>query len=160
MPELTLVGPEPAVTDDDRNRYGLLLDHAADRGLLSPVEYQTRLTELADAASVDELQRIVTELPAFSGTGGPVESPRGGTGPSGPGSRTAPDPAALDSALWATRTPSAGRRGTGNPWVVLAVLVAVLVVAMVVLALIVAHVAARRVGAVVTWTAPVSRLRL
>lgn len=159
VPELAPLAPEAAVTDDDRNRYGVLLDRAAERGLLSPVEYQARLTELADAASVDELQRIVTELPAFAGSGGVAVSPGRDSGPSGSGPRTAPDPAALDSALWATLTPSARRRSAGNPWVVLAVLVAVLLVALVVLALIVAHVGARHVGAVVTTAHAVSRLR-
>ena len=38
---------------------------AAERGLLSPTEYQARLGEVAEASSVDELRRIVTELPAF-----------------------------------------------------------------------------------------------
>ena len=49
VPDLA-AGPYPrAVTDEDRNRYGVLLDHAAERGLLSPAEYQVRLAELAEA---------------------------------------------------------------------------------------------------------------
>jgi len=121
----------PPVTDEERNRYGVLLDHAAERGLLSAAEYRTRLAELADAVSVDQLRRIVTELPAF---GGPADR----TVPPGP------EPAAVDAALWANLTPAAERRGPGSRWVVLALLVAVLVVAMVALALIVSHVAHNR----------------
>jgi len=55
------------VTDDDRNRYGLLLDRAAEGGLLASHEYEVRLRELASASTVDEMHRIVTELPAFTG---------------------------------------------------------------------------------------------
>ena len=125
----------PPVTDEERNRYGVLLDHAAERGLLSAAEYRSRLAELADAASVDELRRIVTELPAFGGPAARVVPP-------------GPDPAAVDAALWAGRTPAAERHGPGNRWVALALLVAVLVVAMVALALIVSHLAHNRhVGA-------------
>ena len=162
-------GPAPGVTDEDRNRFGVLLDHAAERGLLSPVEYQARLAELADAASTDELQRIVTELPAFAGSDGTTVSPvrEGGvSGPAGatgtrPTHRATMDPATLDSALWASLTPSANRRSSGNPWVVLAVLVAVLLVAMAALALIVAHMAhTHHVGAAGTVAVVVSRLRL
>ena len=53
------------MTDEDRNRFGILLDHASERGLLTPLEYEFRLSELAEATSMDELRRIVTELPAF-----------------------------------------------------------------------------------------------
>ena len=140
VPSVEPVGALPGVTDEDRNRYGVLLDHAAERGLLSPAEYQARLVELADATSVDQLQRIVTELPAF-GSAGPapavtVTAPRPvGGGPS-PRGRVSGD---VDAALWASRTPSVARRSRGNPWVVLLVVVAVLVVALVALALVAVH---------------------
>jgi hypothetical protein len=114
------------VSDEDRNRFGVLLDHAAERGLLSSAEYQVRLSDLADATSVDEMQRIVTDLPAF-GTSAPstASEPRS-TGPS-------------------VRASSAGssahsRRRRGNPWVILTVVIVVLVVALVSLALVAAHV--------------------
>lgn len=55
------------VSDDVRNRYGLLLDSAAERGLLDAVEYQHRLGLLADATSEEELRILVTEFPAFGG---------------------------------------------------------------------------------------------
>ena len=58
------------VTDEDRNRYGLLLDRAAERGLLSTDEYEVRLGELAEATSIDQMQQIVTELPVFTAAGG------------------------------------------------------------------------------------------
>ncbi|HVC67290.1 MAG TPA: DUF1707 domain-containing protein [Acidimicrobiales bacterium] len=139
--------PPPVVTDEERNRYGVLLDHAAERGLLSAAEYRSRLAELADAVSVDELRRIVTELPAFGGPAGRAVPP-------------GPDPAAVDAALWANLTPAAERRGPGNGWVALALLVAVLVVAMVALALIVSHVAHNRhAGAAGTVAVAVSRPR-
>ncbi len=56
------------VTDHDRTVYGDLLDRAAERGLLSEHDYQIRLGELAEATTVDQMQRIVTELPAFTPT--------------------------------------------------------------------------------------------
>jgi hypothetical protein len=65
-------GPSPApdepvgVSDEDRNRYGLLLDHAAERGLLSTDEYEVRLGDLAAATSIDQMRQIVTELPVFT----------------------------------------------------------------------------------------------
>jgi hypothetical protein len=76
------------VTDDDRNRYGLLLDRAAEGGLLASHEYEVRLRELASASTVDEMHRIVTELPAFTGplptTGRRrAAAPTGSAGPAG-----------------------------------------------------------------------------
>ncbi|HEX3459480.1 MAG TPA: DUF1707 domain-containing protein [Acidimicrobiales bacterium] len=58
-----------AVTDEDRQQYGRLLDSAMERGLLSPYEYETRLRDLAEAPTIDELKRIVTELPIFGAPG-------------------------------------------------------------------------------------------
>jgi hypothetical protein len=131
-----------AVSDDERNRFGVLLDHAAERGLVSPAEYQVRLTGLAEATSVDELQRIVTELPAFEA---PPAMPVGGTGalPATGSGLGAVDgsmtPTELDSILWAGLTPAAPRRSRGNPWIILAVLVLVMIVSMVALALVAGH---------------------
>ena len=145
VPEAEFVVEPPAVTDDERNRYGALLDAAAERGLLSPTEYQARLGEVAEASSVAELRRIVTELPAFgtpsaADSGGEtgeagVAVAAGGTPPTG-GVPSAPD---LHAILWAGRTRAVARRDRGNQWIVLAVVVAVLLVALVALGLVAAH---------------------
>jgi hypothetical protein len=130
------------VSDEDRNRFGVLLDHAAERGLLSSAEYQVRLSDLADATSVDEMQRIVTDLPAFGTSASSTASEPRSTGPSVRAS-SAGSPvsgADLDSALWAGRTSAHSRRRRGNPWVILTVVIVVLVVALVSLALVAAHV--------------------
>lgn len=148
------------VTDEVRNRYGVLLDHAAERGLLPPAEYQVRLVELAEATSVEQLQRIVTELPVFGGSanpvmvaGGPVPVPGEPVGPAAVPDRAvgpSPDPAAaapeLDAALWASLTPATPRRNRGNPWVILIILVAVLLAALVGLALVAGHVSHAHTG--------------
>ncbi len=126
IPELDIGGPVPSVTDEDRNRFGALLDAAAERGLLSPADYQARLVEVAEAGTTAELQRIVTELPAFGG--GPTADPS-----------AAAAPVDVDAALWAGRTQPVARRDRGNQWLVLAVVVGVLVVALVALGLVAAH---------------------
>jgi len=142
VPEAEFVVESPAVTDDERNRYGALLDAAAERGLLSPTEYQARLGEVAEASSVAELQRIVIELPAFdtpstskAGGAAGAAGASGATAPTG-GVPSAPD---LDALLRAGRTPAVARRDRGNQWIVLAVVVAVLLVALVALGLVAAH---------------------
>ena len=120
--EPTSAGQEPAgVTDEDRNNYGVLPDHAAERGLLSTHEYEVRLGELAAATSLDEMRRIVTELPAFTAV---AATPSGSRRPS---PVVGPDPAA-----------AAGHRRSG-PWVVLGMLVVVIVAAMIVLAIYAEH---------------------
>jgi hypothetical protein len=144
VPEADPGARTPAVTDDDRNRFGTLLDAAAERGLLSPTEYQARLGEVAEAGSVAELQRIVTELPAFgapttAGSGSGSAAGRSGATPATGGAgaaRPAPD---LDAILCAGRTPPVKRRDRGNQWLVLALVVAVLLVALVALGLVAAH---------------------
>lgn len=144
VPDLAPATVPSVVTDEDRNRYGVLLDHAAERGLLSPAEYQVRLSGLAEATSVEELQRIVTELPGVGGvpvspvTKSPVSVPGGLAPGSARGAMTTPE---LDAALWAGLTPAKERRHRGNPWVILGILVAVLCVALVCLALVAGHVA-------------------
>ena len=187
------------VTDEDRNRYGVLLDHAAERGLLSPGDYQARLSEVASATSLDELKRIVTELPVFDGVGtspamGPgvaaavpatsvsqapslrasslqASSPQAASPqtPSlqtpGPGDRhevwTSTVPDSLDAALWANLTPATQRRGRGNPWVILGILVVVMLVAIMVLALVASHLThTTHAGSVEVARQTVSRLRL
>ena len=158
VPDLPSAAPAPApavpssavsssgVSDEERNRFGILLDHAAERGLLSPAEYQVRLAELADATSVEQLQRIVTELPVLGGRAAPsVPAVATGapTGAAGSVGGAGPD---LDAALWAGLTPTATRRGRNNPWIVLIIMVAVLLVALVVLALVASHVAHTHTG--------------
>jgi hypothetical protein len=78
IPELPDADPgdhPPAVTDEDRQQYGRLLDSAMERGLLSPYEYETRLSDLAEAPTLDELKRIVTELPIFGTAATPASKP-------------------------------------------------------------------------------------
>jgi hypothetical protein len=130
-----------AVSDDERNRYGVLLDHAAERGLLTPTEYRERLIQLAEAPSIEDLQRIVTELPSFSVSGTPASSPGRRTGQARPSASDTPDPAALDAALWASLTPATTRRASGSQWIILGLIVMMLVIAMVVLALVAGHMA-------------------
>ena len=164
VPDLTPGPYRSGVTDEDRNRFGVLLDHAAERGLLSPADYQVRLAELAEAGSIEELQRIVTELPAFAATPGmsPPSSTPSST-PSGqlsavPGGPPAPE---LDAALWASLTPATHRRGRGNPWLVLLVVVAILLVALIGLALVASHVIHTHPPAAAgSGTAWISSLRL
>jgi len=145
VPDLDAIAPTPGVTDEDRNRFGVLLDHAAERGLLTPAEYRLRLEELAGATSVDAMQRIVTELPAF-GTVVAASAAAGGPSPV-PGLPADPNPARdLDAALWAGLTPATPRRGHRNPWVALAVVMAVLLAALVGLAMVAAHVSHAHAG--------------
>lgn len=110
-------GIDDPVTDDDRTRYGVLLDHAAERGLLTVGEYEVRIGELAEATTIDEMRRIVTELPAFAP---PV--PTSTTSPSPSRSRRSAPVLAPDALLM-----TAGTRRRNSSWVVLAVLVAVIV---------------------------------
>ena len=126
VPELDGAVATGTVTDEERNRFGRLLDTAAEQGLLSPADYQNRLAQVASAGSVADLQRIVTEIPAF---GGPDPAP----GSAGAG------PADIDALLWAGRTQAVVRRERGNRWLALALVVAVLVVALVGLGLAAAH---------------------
>jgi hypothetical protein len=117
-------GSEP-VSDDDRNRYGLLLDHAAERGLLSTHDYEVRLGELAAATSVDRMRQIVTELPAFTPPVAAASSNR---------SRRSSSAVAPGTVLAAV----SGRRRT-SPWVLLGMLVLVIVVLLVFFAIYTEH---------------------
>ena len=113
-----------AVSDDERNRYGLLLDRAAERGLLDPTEYEFRLRELAEATSVARMMEIVTELPVFA-------TPPPTTGRS----------ARLVRSTGRATAEAVGQRRRATVWVVLAVLVVVVVAALVILTLSVERVA-------------------
>ncbi len=122
--------PDPAldtVTDDDRTTYGRLLDRAAERGLLSPYDYEVRLGELAEATSLDQMRRIVTELPVFAS---PPPVPARASRPSRRSvpvvsPDAAPDPVA--------------RRPRASPWVLLVVIVAVVLASLVFFAVFAEH---------------------
>ncbi len=113
--------PGGTVTDDDRNRFGTLLDHAVERGLLGPGEYQVRLRELAQATSIEEMTEIVSALPAFAASPSPAKQ-----------HDSIVDP--LASATLPARTE---RRNP--PWALLVVVIVVIAVALVALGLIAAH---------------------
>jgi len=102
------------VTDDDRQRYGLLLDRAAERGLLDTAEYQHRLGDLASATTIDQMNEIVTELPVFSM-------------PAATATRRPPRRSASLSS-------PAVKASSSNRWLVLAIMVVVVVAAIAFLA--------------------------
>ena len=112
------------ISDDERNRYGLLLDRAAERGLLTPREYEVRLADLAAATSVDQMREIVTVLPGREAPRRPPRAARTRTGPS----------SAEAGALAADHV-----RRRSSHWLVLAVLVLAMVVAMVFFAVYAEH---------------------
>jgi len=124
------VGDDPGgddqsgVTDDDRQRYGLLLDRAAERGLLDTTEYQHRLGDLASATTIDQMNSIVTELPVFDTPGattGRHMSPR--------------------STSWSS---PAAEGGGSRRWLILVIVVIVVVAAMAFLAVYSHHLVDRR----------------
>ncbi len=120
-----------AVTDEDRNRFGALLDKAAERGLLGAADYQVRLRELAEAATTEEMVAIVTDLPAFRAHS--ATASRTGSGSAG----TTAGRSTGDG--WPSGSEGQRRRGGASPWLILAVLVVLAVVSLVVLTLIVGH---------------------
>jgi hypothetical protein len=138
----------PPVTDEDRHRYGLLLDRAAERGLLTPYEYELRLGDLASATTVESMQRIVTELPAFTA---PAATPSRGSSRRRGGASMASG--SLGSP--ATSSPRA------SPWLLLVVLVVVVVASLAFLTVYVHHVVhTHPTGVVRAWVATLSALRL
>lgn len=120
------------ITDQDRNRFGLLLDKAFERGLLTAADYEVRLRDLAEATSTGEMLAIVTDLPAFARATASTPGRRGSRSLTelGGGSLAASPAPTLGAAR------SDGRPG---PWLMLAVLVLVVVVTLVVLGLSIAH---------------------
>ncbi len=112
------------VSDEDRNRYGLLLDHAAERGLLSTDEYEVRLGELASATSIDEMRQIVTELPVFT-----VAAATPTKGARRPGPVAGPNPVM-----------ALGDRRRRSPWMVLGLVLVVVVGLMVLFTIYAEHV--------------------
>ncbi len=122
----------PPVTDEDRNRYGLLLDKALERGLLTASDYEVRLGDLAEATSTEEMLAIVTDLPAFARPTASSARRRGSRSPTEPvAHRLAAGPAPT---LGPTR--SHPRPGL---WLALVVFVLVVVVTLVVLGLSATH---------------------
>jgi hypothetical protein len=114
------------VTDDDRTRYGVLLDRAAERGLLSTDEYEVRLRELAGATSLERMREIVTELPIFASTGTAMTAKK-----SSKTRRSATPPGDVSFSMPKT-TRAIGRRGNrSSPWILLGVLLVVFVAALV-----------------------------
>ena len=152
------VGSTPgpgAISDDERVRYLTLLDKALERQLLDPYDYQMRIQELSAATSLDEMQRIVTELPAFIHPNARAGSPVGGrgagarsrslTGASSGMGRSGPGVGGLGSAGelgglgLGTAGGKAARSSRSRPWALLVAVVIVILVAFAVLALFVEH---------------------
>jgi hypothetical protein len=123
-----------AVPDTERVRYLTLLDKALDRGLLDPYDYELRVREVAEATSVGELQRIVTELPAFTHPNARPGAPVGAAGSRLRLRSLSADPAGLSvpGAL-----PTRSRRS--RPWSLLVAVVVVVLLAFAVLAVFVEH---------------------
>jgi hypothetical protein len=113
------------VTDEDRNRFGMLLDRALERGLLSPVEYDVRLGRLADATTVEEMTDIVTDFPAFQAQAEALAN-------LGRKGRRATGRMAVPAGALGT-TPAEPARRRVNAWVLLTIVILVLAAAIVVL---------------------------
>ncbi len=130
-PTVAPPGPPQAetVTDEDRSRFGVLLDHAAERGLLGPTDYEVRLRDLAEATSIEQMTAIVSELPAFTSIAGTTAEQ----------TRTASDALAFGTMA----SPVARRRA---PWALLVIVVAAVALALMVLALYTAHTVHTRTG--------------
>ena len=143
---------QPPVTDDDRQLYGRLLDSAMESGLLGAYDYETRLSDLADASTIDEMKKIVTELPMFSAsapTAKPRKSSLFSTSPGSPRSQTTPGSEY-------SRIPGVATKGRSNPWTKLIILLVVVVVMFVALSIYAEHLVHNRhnsSSAVATWTA-------
>ncbi len=120
-------GNAEVISDDERNRFGVLLDRAAERGLLTPREYELRLADLAAATSVEQMREIVTVLPSRD-----APAPRPSRSARSRGRATAVDGVAPLNG-------GADRRS--SPWLVLALVVLALVVAMAFFAVYAEHLA-------------------
>lgn len=142
---------QPPVTDDDRQLYGRLLDSAMERGLLGAYDYEIRLHDLAEASTIDEMKKIVTELPMFSAptpSAKPRKSSHLSISPSPPGSSSTPGSAY-------SRIPGVATKGRSNPWTKLIILLVVVVIMFAALSIYADHLAHNRQNsssAVATWT--------
>jgi DUF1707 SHOCT-like domain len=138
---------QEVITDEERTRYGLLLDSAAERGLLDPADYEIRLRELAEATTTAQMVEIVTELPAFT--------------PRAPGPTPARSRRSIQSANRAGS--AAGQRRRVVTWALMGLLVVVALVSLVILALSAERLSHSRTGSLAPTpapTRPVSALRL
>lgn len=121
-------------------------------GLLGAYDYETRLSDLADASTIDEMKKIVTELPMFSAsapTAKPRKSSLFSTSPGSPRSQTTPGSEY-------SRIPGVATKGRSNPWTKLIILLVVVVVMFVALSIYAEHLVHNRhnsSSAVATWTA-------
>ena len=139
--------PAGGVTDEERTRYGLLLDRAAERGLLDSSEYDVRLRQLAAATTTEQMVAIVSELPAFAPQAGQAAPHQ---------SRSAIQTASRTAA-------AGGQRRRTVVWVLMGVLVVLALVSLVVLALSVGRLSRSRSSMPPpppAATRPVSALRL
>ena len=112
--------PVGTVTDEERTSYGVLLDRAAERGLLDSAEYEVRLRQLAEATTTAQMVAIVAELPAFA----PKATP----------SAPHQSRSAIQSASRSAQAGD-GQRRRVILWVLMGVLVALALVSLVILAL-------------------------
>jgi hypothetical protein len=119
------------IGDDERTSYGLLLDRAAERGLLTPAEYQIRLRALAEATTVETMHEIVTELPVLGRPAARAPKRARST------RRAVPPGAAVPSGHAAVAPGTPPRRS--SPWFVLVVVVLVVVLSMVFFAVYAEH---------------------
>lgn len=148
IPSIETDAADEMVTDEERSRYGLLLDRAAERGLLEPTDYEVRLRALARATTTEQLVEIVAELPAFTpppSSATPARSRRAGHSVSG------------------RRPGGGGERRRMALWALLALLVIVAMASLVILALSVERLSKNRgsIGPPVpVATRPLSALRL
>jgi Domain of unknown function (DUF1707) len=140
---------EPAVvSDEDRQRYGILLDRAAERGLLGTPDYEVRLGELAAASSIDQMRQIITDLPVFNAPPVASSSRRRRSSPVGTG-------------MLGPSTMADPVKKRASSWVLLVVVVCALAVSLVLLALYAKHLTYRQNGGVPAQTTrPVNALHL
>jgi hypothetical protein len=122
-----------------------------ERGLLGTYDYEIRLHDLAEASTIDEMKKIVTELPMFSAptpSAKPRKSSPLSTSPSPPGSSSTPGSAY-------SRIPGVATKGRSNPWTKLIILLVVVVIMFAALSIYADHLAHNRQNsssAVATWT--------
>jgi hypothetical protein len=135
------------VTDEDRTRYGVLLDRAAERGLLAPYDYEIRLRDLASATTIEQMKQIVTELPVFTRVAG--ATPRNNRSPSNP-------------LISSNRPPfsAAAQQRRARLWLMVTIVMVVAVASLLCLSIYTRHVVHNRNSGLPVIALPVSGLRL
>ena len=138
------------MTDEDRTRYGVLLDRAAERGLLAPYDYEMRLRDVASATTIEQMNRIVTELPAFTRLAG-------ATGATARNNRSPSDPR-----ISSNRPPfsAVAQQRRARLWLMVAIVTVVAVASLLFLSIYTRHVVHNRNSGLPVITQPVSGLRL